>query len=122
MAFVTVEATVERVFFDGKGIGLTETYTTKDGETRTNRFTAWFDEAPGLTENVTGVFSGILSTKIDEYTTKDGEQKTVVAVSLNKAKVKVGAGHSMPVAPVSESIIPKGWAEVPAPTDAGAPF
>lgn len=119
MAFITVEATVERVFFDGKGVALVEEYQTKDGETRSNRFTAWFTEAPGLEVGSVGVFSGTHSAKVEEYESKvDGSMKQVVAVSINNAKVKSGVGQSMPQAPV-EKAAAKGWA---APVIEDAPF
>lgn len=120
MAFITVEATVERVVWDGKGIGLVEEYTTKEGETRTQRYTAWFTEAPGLEIGAFGIFSGNYSAKVEEYESKvDGSMKQVVAVSINNAKFKAGVGQSMPQAPV-EKAAAQGWAS-PA-VDAGAPF
>lgn len=94
MSFISVEATVERVFFDGKGIALVEEYTS-NGEIRQNRFTAWFDEAPGLQVGQTGAFTGIHSVKIEEWTTDEGETKRKAAVSINKAKVKLGTGHTL---------------------------
>lgn len=122
MAFVTVTATVERVFFDGKGLALVEEYKTKDGEVKTNRFTAWFDEAPGLAVNSQGTFSGILSTKIEEFEGRDGETKRVVGVSLNKAKVKEGVGQGIGRAEIDYAkSVPAGWAEVPTPVE-DAPF
>lgn len=120
MAFITVEATVESVFWDGKGIGLVEQYTTKDGESVEKRYTAWFTEAPGLEVGAFGVFSGTHSAKVEEYESKiDGELKRKAAVSINGAKFKQGVGQSMPQAPV-EKALAQGWAS-PA-VDAGAPF
>lgn len=118
MAFITVEATVERVFFDGKGVALVESYTTKDGEQKDNRFTAWFTEAPGLEVGAFGVFSGTHSVKIEEWTTDEGETKRKAGVSINNAKVKLGVGQSMPQAPVAKAAA-QGWAS-PAVED--APF
>ncbi len=118
MAFITVEATVERVFFDGKGVALVEEYQTKDGETRSNRFTAWFTEAPGLEIGAVGVFSGTVSVKVEEFEGNDGQTKRKAAVSLNNAKVKSGVGQSMPQAPV-EKAAAKGWAS---PVIEDAPF
>ena len=90
MAFVTVEGTVENVFFDGRGIKLSESYTDKQGEARKSYFTAWFDVAPGLTVGEFANFSGILSTRIGEFEGRDGTQKQVAEVNINKARVKQG--------------------------------
>ena len=96
MAFISIEGEITRSFFQDKGFEVTETYNTKDGE-RKNRYTLWFNEPQQLQVGDTGVFSGTLSTKIDSYTNKDGEQKQVVVVSVNNAKWKVAA-KSAPVA------------------------
>lgn len=117
MAFITVEATVERVFFEGRGLALVEEYKTKDGDSRVNRYTAWFDVAPGLTENQTAKFSGILTTKIEEFEGKDGQTRRKVVVAINKAKAEVGSGHTLSK-PVETKAT--GWAS-PA-EDLGAPF
>lgn len=120
MAFVTVKATVERVFFEGKGFALIEEYKTKDGETRVNRFTAWFDQAPNLKEQQTAVFTGILSTKLEEFEGRDGQKKQKVAVSINKAQLKSefdGQGRAQEDFIKNEA---KGWADPAA--DLGAPF
>lgn len=117
MAFITVEATVERVFFEGKGIALAEEYVTKAGDSIINRYTAWFQDAPGLQVGTVGVFSGTHSVKIEEFEGNDGQTKRKAAVSINNAKFKPGVGQSMPQAPV-EKVEAQGWAS---PVDS-APF
>jgi len=120
MSFITVEATVERVVFDGKGIGIVEEFTTKDGEVKTRKFTAWFTEAPGLEVGATGQFVGSYSDKVDEFVNDQGETIRFVARSINNAKFKAGIGHTLSKPVESAPVAAKGWAD-PA-LDAGAPF
>lgn len=122
MGFHTVEATVERVVFDGKGIGIVEEFTNKDGEVKTRKFTAWFLEAPGLTVGQTGSFSGSYSDKIDEFVNEQGETVRFIARSINNTKFKPGTGHTLS-RPV-EAPKAQGWAGTDngAVIDAGAPF
>lgn len=123
MAMVTVIGTVEKVFFDGRGIALAETFTTKDGHTKQARYTAWFEQAPGLNVGDVGQFSGLLSTVIEDWTNPDGTAKLdnqgnpgrSVKVSLNRARYTADKS----AAAAAPAPIP-GW-DTPA-VDDGAPF
>ena len=108
MAFISVDGTITRSFYENKGFEVTETYTTKDGETRSNRYTVWFTQAQNLNVGDEGKFSGTLSTKIDAYTNKDGEAKTAVVVAINNATAKIALPAGAPASkPVDEDDLAK---------------
>jgi len=87
MAFVAVKGEVNRVFYNGLGVSVKESFTRRDGSEGAAYFTAWFDQDPGLAEGASGEFSGVLSVKLSEYE-KDGERVTGYDVNINNAKFK----------------------------------
>jgi hypothetical protein len=86
MAFVTVTGKVSRVFYQGKGAEVTESFQVR-GETKQKRWTAWFDTEHGLVEGDDVELSGLHGDELNSWE-KDGETKYSVKRSLNKAKVK----------------------------------
>ena len=86
MAWLSIpEAEVTRVFYNGLGAGLKETFTKRDGEISAKYYTAFFKEPHGLSEGDIGKFGGIHSAKLNEYE-KDGEIRTNVEVTLNDTR------------------------------------
>lgn len=81
-------ATVQRVFFDGKGVALYESFESR-GEQRKSYYTAWFDTAPNVKEGDTLNVSGLLQVKEREYE-KDGVKKRSIDVALNSARIETG--------------------------------
>lgn len=120
MAIVNLkDATVQRIFFDGKGIALYESFKAQ-GQDRKSYYTAWFDQAPGFTEGQVVSVSGLLSVKLREYE-KDGQTRQSIDVSLNKARETTGQnGHQAPAqtppAP-AQAAAPDAWATTPSYTD-----
>ena len=106
MAIAYVTGSVERVLTGAFGVGLVvaETYKGKDGEDRSTRYTAWFDQDPGSNVGDTVTVSGFVSAKVDTWTGSDGQERTTAKISLNKAKL----GHNgirseaAPAAPLDE--------------------
>lgn len=93
MAFLTVNAEVTRVFYNGLGIGLKESFTKRDGETGASYYTAWFEEDPNLSEGDKGKFSGLFSVRKSEYE-KDGETRHGVDITLNSTRYEAVDGGS----------------------------
>jgi len=91
MAFVTVSGRVNRVFYNGRGAEVTESFQVR-GETKQKRWTAWFDEEHGLFEGQDVELSGLHSDEVDEWTDKQDQVRHSVKRSLNKAKVKSAQG------------------------------
>lgn len=122
MAIVNLkDATVQRIFFEGKGIALYESFKSQ-GQDRKSYYTAWFDQAPGFTEGQMVSVSGLLSVKLREYD-KDGQTRQTVDVSLNKARETTGqngqqAPGQTPPAP-AQPAASDAWATTP---DAELPF
>lgn len=77
---------VSRVFWQGKGAQVIETFTTRDGE-RQSRYALFFDEPHGLTEGSIISVEGLLSASVDEYQKRDGSTGHAVNLKINKPTV-----------------------------------
>jgi hypothetical protein len=109
MATITTtdSAFAARIFFDGKGVEIHEPFKGKDGEIKHRRFTAWFQNPVTFDLGATGVFSGDLSTKIDNWTNPDGTPKLdfegkpgqSVTVAINNASFTSSKPAAKPLAP-----------------------
>ena len=87
MASIKVKGTISRVFYEGKGLEVVETFDTKAGETITKRYTVWL-KAPGLFDVGDEVsVEGLYSSEIDNWTNKEGEARQSVKVSINNPSV-----------------------------------
>jgi len=75
MARIEVTGTATRLFFQDKGVEVTEFAKGKDGATITRRYTAWFENPVSFREGAEGTFSGSLSATIDKWTNADGSPK-----------------------------------------------
>ncbi len=84
MAQVTVSGAVARII-DGYGFKLVETSTILSGKEIKTWYTVWSTEKVQTGDAVTVV--GRLSTKLEDFTGRDNEPKTAVAIHINDAKV-----------------------------------
>ena len=75
MATLTIIGSASRIFFGGRGVEVTEFYKGKDGESKTRKYTAWFEADPNIQVGQSGTFTGSLTTKIDKWTNADGSPK-----------------------------------------------
>jgi hypothetical protein len=76
MAQLTIpKGLVARIFFGGKGVEVHEPYKTQTGETKSRKFTCWFNEPVAFAEGVYGSFTGTFSAKIDKWTDAEGNPK-----------------------------------------------
>jgi hypothetical protein len=97
MATIEVKGEVVGLVFNNKGVQILETFKSKDGEKRDARYTAWLDEPTSSLQVGQRVSArGLLSASIGNYKNKDGEDKTVVNLSINFATIKV-EGAAEPV-------------------------
>lgn len=124
MAIVNLkDATVQRIFFDGKGIALYESFKAQ-GQDRKSYYTAWFDQSPGFTEGQVVSVSGLLSVKLREYE-KDGQTRQSIDVSLNKARETTGQNGQQAQTPPNwpssqaQPDVPDAWVTT---SDALTPF
>jgi hypothetical protein len=76
--------TVERKF--NGGIGVLGTFTKNDGSTGYKRWTVW-TPVPVATGDVVNISGGVVSTKVEKYTNKSGEEVTTAALHVNNATV-----------------------------------
>jgi hypothetical protein len=83
MASIKVKGTISRVFYEGKGIELTEAYTTKAGETINKRYTVWLKTPTTFDIGDELQVEGLYSSDIDNWTNKEGEAKQSIKVSIN---------------------------------------
>lgn len=83
MASIKVKGTITRVFYEGKGIELTEAYETKSGETINKRYTVWLKTPTTFDIGDVLTVEGLYSAEIDNWTNKEGEAKQSIKVSIN---------------------------------------
>jgi hypothetical protein len=98
MAKITILGTATRIFYNNLGVEVSETFKGFNGTVKTRKYTAWFSSPVEFSEGATGEFSGNLSTKIDEYTSKvDGQKKQAVVVQINDSEfIPTTLGFSAP--------------------------
>ena len=107
MATIEVKGEIVGLVFQNKGVQILETFKSKDGEKRDARYTAWLD-APTTTLQVGQKVSarGLLSASIGNYKNKEGEDKTVVNLSINFATIKLDGSEAPTFAPTHEDALP----------------
>jgi len=89
MALITIGGEVNSIGWEGRRISIWENVHS-NGKDYSRLWTAWFSEsqAMNLQEQDFAEITGELSTKIGEYTNKQGEQKVVVEHHLQNATLK----------------------------------
>ncbi len=89
MAQITIGGEVNSIGWEGRRISVWENIHA-NGKDYSRLWTAWFSEsqAMNLQEQDFVEITGELSTKIGEYTNKQGEQKIVVEHHLQNAQLK----------------------------------
>lgn len=75
MAIITVKGTITRVFYENKGVEITEFYKSANGEQKQRKFTGWFDTPQRIVQGQTGEIKGQLAVAIDEWKNADGSPK-----------------------------------------------
>lgn len=68
------------------GFVVTESRRDRNGEERKSYYTVWTDEKVEIGEKIS--VRGLLSVKLDEYTTREGEKKQTAQASINNPKIK----------------------------------
>ena len=105
MATLIVTGMVKRIFFDGKGVAISEPYTAKGDVTKHREYTAWFHKAPNIEIGDTIVVEGRHGAVIEAWTNQDGSAKLdhtgkqgqSVRVSINDAEItQVLEGRTTP--------------------------
>lgn len=89
MALITIGGEVSSIGWEGKRVSVWENIHA-NGKDYSRLWTAWFSESQAfnLQEEDFVEITGELSTKIGEYTNKQGEKKTVVEHHLQNAVLK----------------------------------
>ena len=87
MAIIKVKGTISRIFYEGKGIEVVESYETKTGDTISKRYTVWLKQPTTLDAGDTVQVEGLYSSEIDNWTNKEGEAKQSIKVSINNPQV-----------------------------------
>ena len=107
MATIEVKGEIVGLVFQNKGVQILETFKSKDGEKRDARYTAWLD-APTNSLQVGQKVSarGLLSASIGNYKNKEGEDKTVVNLSINFATIKLDGSEAPGMVPTHEDALP----------------
>ena len=91
MAYLILDGEVANDFYEGKGIGVVEKFKKRDGSEGQARYTAWFEEAPGLEVGQKGTFKGNVSARVRDWEDNDGNTRHSADISLNNAKFEASA-------------------------------
>ena len=83
MASIKVKGSVSRVFYEGKGLEVSEQFQTKAGESITKRYTVWLKTPTTFDIGDELQVEGLYSAEIDNWTNKEGEAKQSIKVSIN---------------------------------------
>jgi hypothetical protein len=107
MATIEVKGEVVGLVFGNKGVQILETFKSKDGEKRDARYTAWLDSPTSSLQVGQKVSArGLLSASIGNYKNKEGEDKTIVNLSINFATIKLDGSEAPAFAPTNEEALP----------------
>jgi hypothetical protein len=87
MASIKVKGTITRVFYEGKGLEVSEQFQTKAGESITKRYTVWLRQAGQHDVGDEVSVEGLYSSEIDNWTNKEGESKQSIKVSINNPNI-----------------------------------
>jgi len=87
MASIKVKGTITRVFYEGKGLEVSEQFQTKAGESITKRYTVWLRQAGQYDVGDEVSVEGLYSSEIDNWTNKEGESKQSIKVSINNPNI-----------------------------------
>lgn len=90
MALIEIKGKISRIFYNNKGLEVTESYETKTGETKEKRYTVWLNSPTVLETGTDVTVKGLHSAEIDEWTDKEGKTRHSVKVSLNNPLVIPG--------------------------------
>lgn len=97
MAYIKVVGTATRIFWNGRGVEVSEEYKTlgENGSKviATRKYTAWFDDAVSFPLNTYGTFEGSLSASMEKWVKDEqpvidkrtGEQGVSVKLAINGA-------------------------------------
>lgn len=92
MALIEIKGKVSKLFWEDKGLEVTESFTTKAGKQVDRRYTVWLPKPSifkvGDDVNVKGLYSA----ELDSYTDKDGNTKNAIKVSVNNPLVTYADG------------------------------
>ena len=94
MGIAIINGTVNRTFWNGKGVSVKESFRKGDGSEGAQYYTAFFEEDPGLFEGQSGKFSGLISARVNEYE-KDGETRRSADIILNNTRFEPGEGSAV---------------------------
>ena len=107
MARLTIDnGTATRIFFNGKGVEITEQFKDKSGDIQKRTYTAWFQEPVEFNIGATGKFSGLLAVKIRDWT--DSAGNPVISKATGKQ------GQSADISLNNTTFTPAGEVEKPA--------
>jgi hypothetical protein len=75
MAIIKVKGAISRVFYEGKGIELVESFQSKAGETIEKRYTVWLTQPTSFEVGDTLQVEGLFNAQIEKWVNQDGTPK-----------------------------------------------
>ena len=88
MAEVRIEdGKITRVFHEGRGAEVTESWLSRSGEPVSQRWAAWFEAPHGLSEGDTVTVVGRAGVKVEEWKDKQEQVRHSAKLSVNDARI-----------------------------------
>jgi len=127
MARLTIEnGTATRIFFNGKGVEVTESFKDKSGDIQKRTYTAWFQEPVEFDLGTTGKFSGLLAVKIRDWTDSAGNPVISKATGKQGQSADISLNNTTFTAAEAKSAKPEtsigGWGNPAAAISGDEPF
>lgn len=92
MALIEVKGKITKLFWENKGVEITESFKTKQGQQRDRKYTVWLQK-PGPFQVGDDVdVKGLYSAELDTYTDKEGKERTAIKVSINNPLITYSEG------------------------------
>lgn len=87
MALIEVKGKITKLFWENKGLEVTETFNTKTGQTINRTYAVWLGKQSPFQVGDAVTVKGLYSAEVDKYVNKNGETKETVKVSINNPLV-----------------------------------
>jgi hypothetical protein len=75
MAIIKVKGAITKIFWESKGLIVTESYTARSGDTVEKQFTVWLKQPTTLEVGDTVQVEGLMSVEIEAWVNQDGSPK-----------------------------------------------
>lgn len=102
MATIEIVGKVSSFFYEGKGMVVTESYTTDSGDTRDTKYKVWLNKPAAVNLGDEVKVRGYVSARLNEFRNDSGQLKQYVEINVNNPLVVLNEPGAV-MAPTHES-------------------